>query len=113
MIVIDLSSHKFNPVYAQTCLFKGNLHTENESVQSVASRERRKQIGLLLTLITQNSILRMHKRVHIRAYNFRRENASVESGQSGERKKKKLILCVHKCVHSRATYQLRMYQFKV
>ena len=42
MIVIDLSSHKFNTVYAQTCLFKGNLQAENAPVQSVASGERRK-----------------------------------------------------------------------
>ena len=46
MIVIDqmISYHtKFNPVYAQMCTFKGNFLTENASVQSVASGERRKQ----------------------------------------------------------------------
>ena len=44
MIVIDqtISYHtKFNPVYAQMCPFNGNLPTENASVQSVASGERR------------------------------------------------------------------------
>ena len=44
MIVNDLSSHKFNPVHAQTCPFKGNLQAENAPVQSAASGERRKKI---------------------------------------------------------------------
>ena len=55
MIVIDLSSHKFNPVYAQTCLFKGNLQAENAPVQSVASGERRKK-NMIVNYLSSHKI---------------------------------------------------------
>ena len=74
------------------------------------------------SLIKQNSILCMHAQMCPFKGNLPTENAPVQSVARGEMRKNMIakslitqnsILCMHKCVISRATYILKMHQFKV
>jgi len=72
---------KFNPNYIQMCSFKGNLPSESTSAQY--SKWKRKIVIVIDTYHT-NSILRMHKHVHLKVtYPLRVHQFTVQ--QVGEK----------------------------
>lgn len=82
IIVINqvITHHKkYNPEYAQTCSFKGNLQSETAPVHSMASGKRKKNVIITDQVTT-----------HYTKFNPKYKN-----------------------VYSKATYWLRMHQFKV
>ena len=85
----NLSSHtKFNPVYAQMCHFKGNLHPENASVPSVASGERKKYDCYRPNDLLSHKFNSVYAQMCPFKGNLQAENVPVQSVASGERKKK-------------------------